>query len=169
MRYTTTDWMLQLANTHKTEKYSISKESNKFTKLLDFTPKERHKSNKGYKKKKNKERSKNTKSKFFLKNAKEQKPVDGRYAQRMKNADIDIVNANQLKAKWEELIVFAQDQNLPARNYQKNIKSRSNLIYRLCDQTESIDHLVSGFPILILIKYKEKNDDEGHNIHWKIC
>ena len=55
-----------------------------------------------------------------------------------------------LKAEIEGLIIAAQDQYIPTRNYwAKMIKNESNQICRLSEQeTESIDHMASGCPIL---------------------
>ena len=35
-------------------------------------------------------------------------------------------------------------------------------------KTESIDHLMSGYPILTPTEYKERHDKMEHYIHWKI-
>ena len=54
------------------------------------------------------------------------------------------------------------DQKLLGNNY----KNGSKPICRLYEQnTESIDHLVSGCPVLTLIKYKERHNKMGNNIH----
>ena len=78
-----------------------------------------------------------------------------------------------LKAEKKELIIVAQNQSLPTRNYQTNItKNGSNQIFRLCKRkkkAESFDLLVSSCPILTLIEYKEKHNKIGHYIHWKKC
>ena len=54
-----------------------------------------------------------------------------------------------LIALTEGLIIAAQEQSLP--------------ICRLWEQkTKLTDHLVSGFPNLTTIKYKERHDKRGH-------
>ena len=113
-----------------------------------------------------------------LKNVWEQKPLHGRYTQRIRNADMDIAKTNQwlkstgLKMEAEGLIIAVKDLGLPTRNYQANIikKLRSNPICRVCAQkTESIDHFVYGCPILTPIEYIERHVKIGHYIHWKVC
>ena len=68
-----------------------------------------------------------------LKNSWEQKPLHGQYAQRIRNTEKHIIKTNQwpkragLKAETEGLIITAQDQSPPTRNYQAYIiKNGSN-------------------------------------------
>lgn len=53
--------------------------------------------------------------------------------------------------------MVAQNQSLFTWNYQINkIKNDADPICRLCEQNvETIDHLVSGCPILTLMEYKD--------------
>ena len=62
----------------------------------------------------------------------EQKPLQGQYALRSKDADIDRANTRRwlrcsgLKAETEGFRMAAQDQSLYARNYQANIIKNAN-------------------------------------------
>ena len=41
---------------------------------------------------------------------------------------------------------------------------------RLCDNfTETVDHLIAGFPVLAPNEYKYRHDRVGQYLHWKIC
>ena len=64
----------------------------------------------------------------------------------------------------------AQDQSLFTRNYQaKIIINRADPKYRFCDNfEETVDHIVSGCPIMTLNKYLQRHDRLGGYIHWKI-
>ena len=95
------------------------------------------------------------------------------YMQKLKNIDIGIVKNNRwLKsAVTKGLMIAAQDQSLPTRNYLTNIIKNGLIpICRSCEQkTESIDHLISSRPILTPIEYKERHDKITHCIHLKVC
>ena len=76
----------------------------------------------------------------------------------------------ELKTVTEGLIIKAEDQSLPTKNYQVSIKNASNPICKLCEQKiESVDNIVSSCTIKTLIEYKERHDKIGRYIHWKIC
>ena len=79
--------MIQLGNTHEKPKYSISKESNKFTKQLDFTITEIEIKDQIIEAAK--EKSTRRKLRKMGK-----KPIYGQYEQRIENADGDIVKSN---------------------------------------------------------------------------
>ena len=51
------------------------------------------------------------------------------------------------------------------------MKIRSDPLCRLCEQKKngSTDHLVSSCRILTPKEYKERHDEIGHYIYWKIC
>ena len=64
----------------------------------------------------------------------------------------------------------ARDQSLFTRNYQSQVKSGTGLKGRFCDQfDETIDHIVSGCPILTSNEYKNRHDRVGQYLQWKIC
>ena len=70
----------------------------------------------------------------------------------------------KLKGETEGLIVAAQDQSLPTGNYQANIIKTDQTQHVHCanEKIKSIDHLMSGCPIVTLIEYKEKYNKIGH-------
>ena len=75
------------------------------------------------------------------------------------------------KSETEDFIIAAQDQSLPTRNFQANIlESSVNPKYRVCGKhTETIDHLVSGCPMLAPTEYLNWHDRLGQYIHWRLC
>ena len=86
--------------------------------------------------------------------------MGGRYAQRIRDTDIDFVKTNRrlksagLKAEIKGLIVVAQVKSLRTRKYEANIIKNASC--RFCEQkTESIERLESRWPILIQTGYKE--------------
>ena len=106
-----------------------------------------------------------------------QKPLHGKYPLRSQQADVDQtathpwLRRSGLKAETEGFILAAQDQSLFTRNYQANT-SRNGASYkcRFCDNyTETVDHLVSGCPVLAPNEYKNQHDRVGQYLHWKIC
>ena len=57
------------------------------------------------------------------------------------------------------------------RNYQANIlRNGASNKCRFCDNyAKTVDHLVSGCPVLAPNKYKNRHDRVGQYLHWKIC
>ena len=76
-----------------------------------------------------------------------------------------------LKAETEGFILAVQDQSLFTRNYQANIlRNGASDKCRFCDNyTETVDHLVSGCPVLAPKEYKNRHNRVGQNVHLKIC
>ena len=107
----------------------------------------------------------------------EQKPLHGQYPLRTQDADVDNIQTHQwlrssgLKAETEGFILAAQDQSLYTRNYQAHIiKNGADPKCRFCDgATETIDHIISGCPVLALKEYKLRHDRVGQYIHWSVC
>ena len=106
-----------------------------------------------------------------------QKPLHGQYAIRCRGADVDQTDTHQwlkssgLKAETEALLLAAQDQSLLTRNVQANIfRNGADPKCRFCNlQTETIDHIVSGCPVLAPTEYRDRHDKVGKYLHWKIC
>ena len=65
----------------------------------------------------------------------------------------------------------AQDHSLYTRDYQSRIIANDDdPKCRMCDQyDETIDHLVSGCPVIRPTKYKKRHGRVFHYTHWKIC
>ena len=76
-----------------------------------------------------------------------------------------------LKAETEGFIIAAQDQSLATRYYQhKIIKNGTDPKCRLCHEfDESLEHIISGCPILAKKEYLERHDKALTYIHWNIC
>jgi hypothetical protein len=176
----TTDWMMTLVKNHenKKSKYSIIKEAKKFKNELSLedidinteetSPTRAAKIIKGKAKEKGLEQAKQRW---------QDKPLHGQYLSRTNEADVDKVLTHQwlrsagLKAETEGFIVAAQDQSLSTRNYQANIIGNgTDPKCRLCGiQVETIDHLVSGCSLMAANEYKNRHDQIGQYIHWKMC
>ena len=75
-----------------------------------------------------------------------------------------------LKAEIESFIMAAQDQNLFTKNYlAKIIKNGADPKCRFCDKfEETVDHLLSGCPIMTSNEYLQRHDRVGQYTHWKI-
>lgn len=105
------------------------------------------------------------------------KPMHGQYAARLKKADTDIdctnnwLRSSQLKGETEGFIIAAQDQSLVTRLYQHQIvKDGTDPKCRLCNQyMESVDHIVSGCPVLAKKEYLDRHNKLASYIHWNIC
>lgn len=107
----------------------------------------------------------------------QEKPLHGKYWAKLNAKEIDREKSQQwlrrsgLKAETEGFLIAAQDQSLPTRNYQKHIMKRnitSNC--RICgDRQETINHIISGCPVLAKKEYIHRHDRAGTYIHWKLC
>ena len=81
------------------------------------------------------------------------------------------LKSSGLKAEMEGFVVAAQDQSLATRYYQhKIIKNGTGPKCRLSHEfDESIEHIISGCPVLAKKEYLERHDKALIYIHWKIC
>ena len=175
---TTKDWMLQLVNTHEETKrmHSVKKESSKFAVELNIETSMDVDLPSSIQAKNLKKKAKQEGLKKILETWKG-KPLHGQYPKRSQQADVDQEKTHQwlratgLKAETEGFIIAAQDQSLPTRNYQsKIVKNGVSPKCRFCDQyDETIDHLVSGCPILTPKEYKARHYRVGQYLHWTIC
>ena len=167
------DWMIQLVHQHEENKklHSIVKEARKFKREFELknenTVNEDLPATKQVKQCANKQLSKSW----------SQNPLHGKYTLRCQQADVDQTATHQwlrsleLKAETEGFILAAQDQSLFTRNYQANIlRNGASDKCRFSDNyTETVDHLVSGCPVLAPNKYKNRHYRVGQYLHWKIC
>ncbi|KAJ8024707.1 hypothetical protein HOLleu_34687 [Holothuria leucospilota] len=95
----------------------------------------------------------------------------------MDDPDVDTWQTNQwlrsagLKAETGGLIVAAQDQSLATRAYlHRKVKDGTNPLCRLCGQyKETIDHIISGCPVLAPTEYTHRHNKVATYIHWLIC
>ena len=76
-----------------------------------------------------------------------------------------------LKGETEGFIVAAPDQSLATNNYRnKIIKDGTNQKCRLCQEyDETIEHIISGCPVLAKKEYLERHDKAPIYLHRKIC
>ena len=100
------------------------------------------------------------------------------YHKRLNDPDVDLQMTNRwlsssgLKAETEGLIVAAEDQNLATRVYQNKITKNEKIspLCRLCGKyNETIDHIVSGCPVLAATEYTKRHNKVAAYIHWQIC
>ena len=118
-----------------------------------------------------------TKNSTELKDGWKDKPLHGKYSICASDPDVNSSLTHQwlassgLKSKTEGFIIAAQDQSLPRKNFQANIlENGADPKCRVCDKhAETIDHLVSGCPILAPTEYLNRHDRLGQYIHWCLC
>ena len=81
------------------------------------------------------------------------------------------LKSGDIKRETESTIVAAKDQEI-STNYFKNkiLKEKTESKCRLCKQhEETIDHLISGFPILAKNEYLMRHDKVCSHLHYSIC
>ncbi|XP_063585774.1 uncharacterized protein LOC134763144 [Penaeus indicus] len=174
------DWMIKLVHQHEQSKklFSINKEACKYER--EFELEDNVARNDELPATKQAKSSKSSAKSCALRQTAErwnQKSLHGKYPLCCQQADVDQTATHQwlrssgLKAETEGSILAAQDQSLFTRNYQANIlKNGANEKCRFCDtHKETIDHLISGCPVLALNEYKNRHDRVGQYLHWTIC
>jgi hypothetical protein len=105
------------------------------------------------------------------------KALHGKYPQRLDDPDVDQpgsltwLRGAGLKAETEGFIIAAQDQSLCTNVYKsKIIRDGTDPKCRLCHQfEETIDHLISGCPVLARTEYLQRHDKIATYIHWLLC
>ena len=91
----------------------------------------------------------------------------------MKRPDVDEMETHKwlkssgLKSETEGLIIAAQDQSLMTKQYQsKIIKNGMSPKCRLCNEyDETIDHIVSGCPVLAKSEFIQRNNKAASYMH----
>ncbi|XP_063591903.1 uncharacterized protein LOC134768991 [Penaeus indicus] len=174
------DWMIKLVHQHEQSKklFSINKEASKYER--EFELEDNVARNDELPATKQAKSSKSSAKSYALRQTAErwnQKSLHGKYPLRCQQADVDQTATHQwlrssgLKAETEGFILAAQDQSLFTRNYQVNIlKNGANEKCRFCDtHKETIDHLISGCPVLAPNECKNRHDRVGQYLHWTIC
>lgn len=175
----TPDWMMQCVKNHEGNKklYSITKKANDFSRDLSLEEVS-YKDHAGStaKAKIAKQAAKQALQKQ-LQNNWCKKALHGQFAKRVDQPDVDKsgtfqwLKSSSLKAETEGFLLAAQDQSLKTRNYLKFImKTGNDPTCRFCHQhQETIDHLVSGCPILAKKEYLERHNKVAQYVHWKVC
>lgn len=113
----------------------------------------------------------------ILKKKWREKSLHGQYPARLDREEVSLnqsqqwLNSSGLKAETEGLILAAQDQCLTTNNYKNKImKVDINTKCRMCNQyNETVDHIISGCPVLAKSEYIYRHDRIGSYIHWTIC
>ena len=102
---------------------------------------------------------------------------DKKYPERIDREDVDKelthkwLQSSGLTAETEGFIIAAQDHSLATRYYQHKImKNGTDPKCRLCHEfDESLEHIISGCPLLAKKEYRERHDKALTYIHWNIC
>ena len=106
-----------------------------------------------------------------------EKPLHGKFPHRAMQADVDTestfswMKSSGLKAETEGFILAAQDQSLKTKNYiAKIMKTGDDPNCRYCGiHKETVNHLISGCPILAKKEYLDRHNKVAQYVHWKIC
>ena len=172
------DSMMKLVLEHEKKKklYSVTKEATKFLQELGID-KTQHKETDSVTKKA--KEIKNLVKKLGKEQVRirwEQKPLHGQYLKRVKRPDVDEMEtykwlkSSELKSETG-LIIAAQDQSLMTKQHQsKIIKNGMSPKCRLCNvYDETIDHIVSGCPVLAKSEFIQRHDKAASYMQWKIC
>ena len=157
------DWMLKLVLKHENtkNKYSITKDSEKYCQNITLHNSDENEPSKRAKHVRNDAKVEGLKR---LQHTWQQKPLHGQYPARTNQTDVDTQKTHQwlssscLKAETEGFIIAAQDQSLYTRNYQAQIlKNGVDPTCRCCGKfDETVDNLVSGCPVLAPKEYIDR-------------
>ena len=172
----TNDWMLKLVKLHEENKhmYSITSDAKKYLNEINLST-DKISENSTFT-----EKVKQIKTQAKTRNINEQKegcrvkPLHVKYPIRASDPDVNSslthkwLASSGLKSETESFIIAAREQNLPTRNFQANILENSaDPKCRVCNKhTETIDHLVSGCPVIAPTEYLNRHDRAGQYIHW---
>ena len=173
------DRMMKLVIEQEKKKklYSVTKEAAKFRQELGIDQREHKETDSVTKKAKKVKELVKKHGKEQIQIRWEQKPLHGQYLKRVKRPDIDETETHKwlkssgIKSETEGLIIAAQDQSLMTKQYQSEIiKNGANPKCRLCNEyNETIDHIVSGCPVLTKSEFMQRHDQAASYMHWKVC
>ena len=171
----TNDRMLMLVKKHEQNKrmYSITSDAKKYLNEINLSTDNISENSSSTEKAKPIKTQSKTKNINELKEGWKDKPLHGKHPIRASDPDVNSslthhwVASSGLKSETEGFIIAAQDQSLPTRNFQANIlENGADPKCRVCDKhTETIDHLVSGCPMLAPTEYLNRHDRLGQYIH----
>ena len=172
------DEMMKLVLEHEKKKklYYVTKEATRFCRELEVDQQGHRETDSVTNKAKEVKNIVKKQGKEQIRIRWEQKPLHGQYLKRLKRPDVDETETHKwlkisgLKSETEGLIIAAQDQNLMTKQYQSEIiKNGMNPKFQLCNQyNETIDHIVSGCPVLAKSEFMQRHDKAASYIHWKI-
>ena len=103
-----------------------------------------------------------------------EKALHGQYPNKVQANETDSWNwlrAGWLKKETEGLLLAAQDQALPTRNYKvKIMKEQGSKMCRMCGaRDETIMHILGECEKLAQGEYKKRPDSVASIIHWELC
>ena len=167
---------LDLEHEKKKKLYSVAKEATKFCRELEVDQPGHRETDSTTNKAKEVKNIVKKQGKEQIRIIWEQKPLHGQYLKRLKRPDVNETETHKwlkssgLKSETEGLIIAAQDQSLMTKQYQSEImKNGMNPKCRLCNQyNETIDHIVSGCPVLAKSEFMQRHDKAASYIYWKI-
>ena len=110
-----------------------------------------------------------------LKKEKKIKRTD-RWKEKPLQEEMETQSWNWLRSGWlkketEGMILAAQDQALPTRNYKVTImKEQGSKKCRMCgERDETVMHILSECEKLAQGEHKKRHDRVASIIHWKLC
>jgi len=175
----TEDTLMKLVNAHEKQKksHSVFKEAKKYSRELQMetlpSKEDRNITEYAKKIKKIAKEHATTQQKEVWRS----KPLHGQYPNRVQKPDVEQSQTHRwlrsagLKAETEGLIIAAQDQSLATRAHQHYIFKNVSIdpTCRMChEHDETVDHLVSGCPVLARNEFIHRHDRAATYIHWKI-
>ena len=103
-----------------------------------------------------------------------EKSLHGQYPKRVLEEETQSWNwlkTGWLKKETEGLLLAAQDQALPTRNYKvKVMKEQGSKMCRMCGaRDETVMHILSECEKLAQGEYKKRHDRVASIIHWELC
>ena len=106
-----------------------------------------------------------------------EKELHGRYLKRIRKTGVNDYTTNQwlrstgLKAETGGMIIAVQDQSLPTKSYfERIVKNGTSPLCRIChNHEETVDHIISGCPVLAKTNYLERHNKAAAYIHWRAC
>jgi hypothetical protein len=103
-----------------------------------------------------------------------EKSLHGQYPKKVQENETDSWNwlkAGWLKKETEGLLLAAQDQTLPTRNYKvKIMNEQGSTMCRMCGvRDETVMHILSECGKLAQGEYKKRHDRVALLIHWELC
>ena len=103
-----------------------------------------------------------------------EKPLHGQYPKKVEEMETQSWNwlrSGWLKKETEGMILAAQDQALPTRNYKVTImKEQGSKKCRMCgERDETVMHILSECEKLAQGEYKKRHDRVASIIHWELC
>ena len=103
-----------------------------------------------------------------------EKALHGQYPSRCDSMEVSSwqwLKKGWMKKETEGLLMAAQDQALPTRNYKVTImKEEGSKKCRMCgERDETVMHIISECEKLAQGEYKKRHDRVASIIHWELC